>query len=338
MGVAAGGRDALMAIARILGTGSYAPARVLTNADLEKLVETSDEWIRTRTGISERRIAAEEEATSDLAYQAAVRALAAARVDPVDVDMIVVATITPDMFFPSTACVLQERLGARRAGAMDLSAACSGFIYGLAVADGLLRSGTMRTVLLVGAESLSKVVNWQDRNTCVLFGDGAGAVVLRADEGDRGLLSAHLFSDGSKGPALILPGGGSRHPLSQEALDQDLGKIRMSNGNEVFKLAVRAMEDAAMVALKHNGLEIGDVNLLITHQANLRIINALGQRLGVPEKKVCVNIQKYGNTSAASIPLALDEAVQAGRVRDGDLLLLCAFGGGLTWASALIRW
>ncbi len=327
-----------MPSARIVGTGSYAPAKVLTNADLEKLVDTSDEWIRSRTGISERRMTTEAEATSDLGYEAALRALAAANADAAELDMILVATVTPDMFFPSTACVLQDRLEARRAAAMDLSAACSGFVYGLAVADGLLRLGTMRTVLLVGAETLTKIVNWRDRNTCVLFGDGAGAVVLRACEGDRGILSTHLFADGAKGPQLIMPGGGSRHPISQRLLDEGLAAIQMGNGNEVFKVAVRAMEDAALTALKHNSLDLGDVDLLIPHQANLRIINAVGQRLGLCQDKLCVNIQKYGNTSAASIPLALDEAVQAGRVKAGDLLLLCAFGGGLTWGSALIRW
>jgi 3-oxoacyl-[acyl-carrier-protein] synthase-3 len=311
---------------------------VLTNADLEKLVDTSDEWILTRTGIVERRIAPEEEATSDLALRAAQAALEAAGLDPVDLDMILVATITPDMPFPSTACVLQDRLGARRAGALDLSAACSGFIYGLGMADGLIRAGTARTVLLLGAETLTKVVNWQDRNTCVLFGDGAGAVVLRADEGERGILSTHLYADGSKGPLLILPGCGSRHPVSHAAVDAGLAKMQMNGGNEVFKLAVRAMEDAALTALKQHGLEVSDIDHLITHQANLRIISALGQRLGVPDHKVEVTIRKYGNTSAASIPIALDEAVRAGRVKAGEIVLLCAFGGGLTWASSLIRW
>jgi 3-oxoacyl-[acyl-carrier-protein] synthase-3 len=311
---------------------------VLTNADLEKLVDTSDEWIVTRTGISERRIAPEEEATSDLALRAAQSAVEAAGLDPADLDMILVATITPDMPFPSTACVLQDRLGARRAGALDLSAACSGFIYGLAVADGLIRAGTARTVLLLGAETLTKVVNWQDRNTCVLFGDGAGAVVLRADEGERGILSTHLYADGSKGSLLILPGCGSRHPVSHAAVDAGLAKMQMNGGNEVFKLAVRAMEDAALTALKRHGLEVSDIDHLITHQANLRIISALGQRLGVPDAKVEVTIRKYGNVSAASIPIALDEAVRAGRVKAGEIVLLCAFGGGLTWASSLIRW
>ena len=327
-----------MPSARIIGTGSYLPPKVLTNADLEKLVDTSDEWIVTRTGISERRIAPEEEATSDLALRAAQSAVEAAGLDPADLDMILVATITPDMPFPSTACVLQDRLGARRAGALDLSAACSGFIYGLAVADGLIRAGTARTVLLLGAETLTKVVNWQDRNTCVLFGDGAGAVVLRADEGERGILSTHLYADGSKGSLLILPGCGSRHPVSHAAVDAGLAKMQMNGGNEVFKLAVRAMEDAALTALKRHGLEVSDIDHLITHQANLRIISALGQRLGVPDAKVEVTIRKYGNVSAASIPIALDEAVRAGRVKAGEIVLLCAFGGGLTWASSLIRW
>ncbi len=324
--------------AKIVGTGSYAPARVLSNADLEKMVETSDEWIVTRTGISERRMASETEATSDLALHAAQQALTAANLDPMDLDMILVSTVTPDMAFPSTACILQSCLGATRAAALDLSAACSGFIYGLAVASGLLQLGTLKTVLLVGAETLTKIVNWTDRNTCVLFGDGAGAVVLRGSEGERGVLSTHLFADGTKGPLLILPGGGSRQPLSQAVLDGGLAKIHMGSGNEVFKVAVRAMEDACLTALKHNGYEVADVALLVPHQANLRIINALGQRLGIPDEKVCVNLQKYGNTSAASIPLALNDAVRAGRVKAGDLLLLCAFGGGLTWGSALIRW
>ena len=323
---------------RIIGTGSYAPPRVLTNADLEKLVDTSDEWILTRTGIAERHIASEEEATSDLCLHASQAALEAAGLDPADLDMILVATITPDMLFPSTACALQDRLGARRAGALDISAACSGFIYGLALADGLIRAGTARSVLLLGAETLTKVVNWQDRNTCVLFGDGAGAVILRAGEGERGILSTHLYADGGKGSLLVLPGGGSRHPMSQATLDAGLCKIQMNSGNEVFKLAVRAMEDAALTALKQHGLEVSDIDHIISHQANLRIISALGQRLGIPDHKVVANIQKYGNTSAASIPIALDEVVRLGRVKADDIVLMCAFGGGLTWASSLIRW
>ncbi len=328
-----------MIYSRIAGTGAYAPEQVISNAELERLVETSDEWILTRTGISERRRARDDEATSDLAEVAGRRALEAAGMDPVDLDLILVGTVTPDMFFPSTACVLQDRLGARRAGAMDISAACSGFIYGLAVADGLLHSGVARRILLVGAETLTKVIDWTDRNTCVLFGDGAGAVVLTGtDAGESRVLTTHLFADGSRGHQLMMPGGGSRHPISQAMLDENLHKVKMGNGNEVFKVAVRAMEDAAIVALKTAGLDVHDVDLFIPHQANLRIINAVGQRLGIPEEKVVVNIQRFGNTSAASIPLALDEAVRAGRLRRGDIVLLCAFGGGLTWGSALIRW
>ncbi len=327
-----------MPVARIIGTGSYVPSRVLSNAELEKMVETSDEWIRTRTGIQERHIAAEDEATSDLALQASRKALEMAQVDPADLDMILVATVTPDMVFPSAACHLQDKLGAKRAGALDVAAACSGFIYGLAVADGLLRTGNMRTLLLLGAETLSRVVNWSDRNTCVLFGDGAGAIVLRAGEGERGILATTLRSDGSKGPILMLPGGGSRHPNSQAVLDAKMNTMQMAGGNEVFKLAVRAMEDACLDVLKREGVDVKDLSLVITHQANLRIISALGQRLGLPEEKVYHNIQRVGNTSAASIPLALDEAVRAGRVKEGDLLLFAAFGGGLTWGAALIRW
>jgi 3-oxoacyl-[acyl-carrier-protein] synthase-3 len=311
---------------------------VLTNAELERMVETNDEWIKSRTGIHQRHLAAEGEATSDLATQAAIKALEMGGLDPADLDMILVATISPDMVFPATACVVQDRLGAKRAGAIDIEAACSGFVYGLALADGLLRLGTIRTVLVIGAETLSRIVNWQDRNTCVLFGDGAGAVLLRAEEGERGILSTHLHSDGSKGSILLIPGGGSRHPMTPTDLEAKTNTIQMAAGNEVFKLAVRAMEEASLEALKRNGLEIKDLDLVITHQANMRIIAALGQRLGLPEEKVYHNIQRVGNTSAASIPLALDEAVRAGRVKEGDLVLFAAFGGGLTWGASLVRW
>lgn len=323
---------------KIVGTGSYVPERVLMNADLERMVETSDEWIRTRTGIVERHICRDDQATSDLAFQASLRAMEAAGVGPLDLDLILVGTVLPDMFFPSTACFLQAHLGARNAAAFDISAACSGFIYGLSLADAMLRCGGYRNVLLVGAETLSKTIDWKDRNTCVLFGDGAGAAILQKTTGESRILSIHLYSDGSKWPLLMMPGGGSRYPISQEVIEKNLCKIKMPNGNEVFKIAVRAMEEAAIAALKHNGYEASDVDLFIAHQANARIIYAAAQRLSLPEEKVYVNIDRYGNTSAASIPIALDEAVRAGRVRKGDLVLLCAFGGGLTWGSALIRW
>lgn len=323
---------------RIIGTGAAVPDRVLTNADLERTISTSDEWIVTRTGISERRIARDDEATSDLAERAAWRALEAAAVDPLDIDLILVNTVTPDMFFPSTGCVLQNRLGAVRAAAFDLSAACSGFIYGLSVADAYLRAGLMRNILVIGAETLSKLVDWNDRATCVLFGDGAGAALVQRTTGESRVLSTHLFADGSKGRQLMVPGGGSRNPVCQRVLDENLVKIKMSNGNEVFKVAVRSMEEAALAALKANGVEVSEVDLLVPHQANARIIYAMAQRLGLPRDRIMVNIDRFGNTSAASIPMALDEAVRAGRLKPGNLILLAAFGGGVTWGSALIRW
>ena len=323
---------------RIVGTGSSVPDRVLSNADLERIVSTSDEWIVTRTGISERRIAADSEATSDLAELAGRRALEAAGVDPIDVNLILVSTVTPDMFFPSTGCLLQDRLGAVQAAAFDLSAACSGFVYGLSVADAYLRAGLMRNILVIGAETLSKLVDWSDRATCVLFADGAGAALVQRTTGDARILSTHLYADGSKGEQLIIPGGGSRHPISQRVLDENLAKIKMSNGNEVFKMAVRAMEEAALAALKANGAEISDIDLFVPHQANARIINAAAQRLGLPKERVVVNIDRFGNTSAASIPMALDGAVREGRLKPGNLILMVAFGGGLTWGSALVRW
>ncbi len=323
---------------RITGTGSAVPARILRNADLARLVETSDEWIMSRTGISERRVCSEGEDTGTLAEAASLRALETASVDPMDIDLILVATITTALPFPATACLLQDSIRARRAAALDISAACSGFIYGLSVADNFVRTGMYRTILLVGSEALSIMTDWTDRNTCVLFGDGAGAVVLQAHRGDGGVLSTHLYSDGSQWELLAAPGGGSRQPVTSEVLEQRLNKIKMPNGNEVFRLAVRSMEDACIAALKHNGLEMSDIDVVVPHQANSRIIQALGHRLSLPPEKVVANIARYGNTSAASIPLALDEAVRSGRVHEGNLILLVGFGGGLTWGSAAIRW
>jgi 3-oxoacyl-[acyl-carrier-protein] synthase-3 len=323
---------------RIAGTGASVPDRVLTNAELEQMVSTSDEWIVTRTGISERRIASDDQATSDLAEGAARQALEAAGVDPHDLDLILVNTVTPDMFFPSTACVLQERLGASRAAAFDLLAACAGFVYGLSVADAYLRAGVMRNILVIGADIMSRVVDWSDRGTCVLFGDGAGAALLQRTTGDPGILSTHLYSDGSKGKQLFIPGGGSRRPACRQVVDEKLITIRMPNGNEVFKTAVRSMEEAAIAALKANGVEVSDVDLFISHQANARIIYAVAERLDLPRERIYMNIDRYGNTSAASIPIAMDEAVRTGRLKRGDLLLLTAFGGGFTWGSSLIRW
>lgn len=321
----------------IVGTGSATPDRVLTNADLERMVETSDEWIVTRTGIRERRIAAPDEATSDLAAAAARPALEAAGLAPADVELIVVATATPDMLFPSTACVVQSRLGARRAAAFDLLAACSGYLYALQVADGLLRSGVYRNALVIGAETLSKVLDFTDRNTCVIFGDAAGASVLVPRAGDRGILSTHVHADGTGGELIRIPAGGSRMPASAETVARRDHCIKM-RGNETYKIAVRRMEETVLEALEANRVRPGDVDLVVPHQANLRIIEAVMARLGLPMEKAVLTIERYGNTSAACIPMALDFAVREGRLKEGNLVLMVAFGGGLTWGSALMRW
>lgn len=322
---------------RIIGTGSYLPERVLTNAEIERMVETSDQWIVERTGIRERRIAAPSEATSDLSVVAARRALEAAGVRAADVDVILVATATPDMLFPATACLVQTRLGATHAFAFDLSAACTGFLYGLSVADQYVRSGAARTILVIGAEVLSRVVDWTDRTTCILFGDGAGAAVLRGEQGDRGILSTHIHADGSLWDFIHVPGGGSRHPPSEDTLVRRLQFLRMK-GSETFKVAVRTLEETAWEALKANGLSIADIQWFIPHQANRRIIEAVGARLGLPTERVVMNLDRVGNTSAASIPIALDELVRAGRVSPNQALLFAAFGAGLTWGSAIVRW
>ncbi len=322
--------------ARIAGTGSYVPERVLTNRDLERMVATSDAWIVDRTGISERRIAAPGEACSDLGVRAAEVALQAAGVDAAELDLILVATCTGDAPLPSTACIIQHRLGAVRAAACDLGAACCGFVYALAVGDAYVKTG-FRHVLVVGAEVMSMIIDWTDRNTCVLFGDGAGAVVLTAEEGERGILSSHLHSDGSLWELICVPGGGSRIPPSEKMLADGLQYMKMK-GNETFKVAVKTLEDSAREALSANNLSIEDLDLYVPHQANARIISAVAARLGLPMEKVVLNMDRYGNTSAASIPLALDEAVRAGRVGEGSLVMMAAFGSGLTWASSLVRW
>jgi 3-oxoacyl-[acyl-carrier-protein] synthase-3 len=326
----------------IVGTGSYVPERVLTNDDLSKIVETSDEWITTRTGIKERRIAAEGENTSDMASEAARRALASAGITAADVDLIIVATVTPDMFFPSTACIVQKKLEAWNAVAFDISAACSGFLYALQTARHFINSGNRKTALIIGAEKLSSLINWTDRNTCVLFGDGAGAVVVRRmEEGDANppgrILSAVMGCDGSLTDLLKVPGGASAMPVTPENIDQRLNTIHME-GRETFKHAVTRMCQASEQALSMAGLEARDVNMVIPHQANLRIISAIASRLDIPEERIFVNLQKYGNTSAATIPVALDEASRSGAIKRGDNVLLVAFGGGFTWASTMLTW
>jgi 3-oxoacyl-[acyl-carrier-protein] synthase-3 len=322
--------------ARIAGTGSYAPTRVLTNADLERMVATSDEWIRERTGIRERRIAATGEACSDLAVQAGKRALAAASVAATELDMILVATCTGDFPLPATACLVQHQLGATKAGACDLSAACCGFVYALSVADAYIKTG-MRYILVIGSEVMSAITDWTDRNTCVLFGDGAGAVVLSASEGERGILSTDLRSDGTLCELIMVPGGGSRTPPSEKVINERLHCIKMK-GNETFKVAVRTLEEIARTTLSANHVRVEDLDLYVPHQANVRILKAVTERLGLPMEKVLLNLDRYGNTSAASIPIALDEAVREGRIKEGSLVMLGAFGAGLTWASAMIRW
>jgi 3-oxoacyl-[acyl-carrier-protein] synthase-3 len=309
----------------------------MTNADLEKMVETSDEWITTRTGIKERRIAAADEFTSDLAAHAARRALEQAGIGPEKVDLIIVATITPDMPFPSTACLVQQKIGARRAAAFDIEAACSGFIFALEIAQQFITSQTYDTVLVIGAEKLSSIVNWEDRNTCVLFGDGAGAAVLQNRPNAHGLLTAVMGSDGEKADLLFMPGGGSRCPATVDSVASRMHYLRME-GKETFKNAVQAMQTAAEEALRRCEIDITRIKCVIPHQANRRIIDAVAERIGAKPEQLFVNLHRYGNTSAASVAIALDEAVASGRVQRGDLILLVVFGAGLTWGAAVIEW
>ena len=324
--------------AALIGTGAHTPERILTNHDLEKMVDTSDEWIRRRTGMVERRIADEDTASSDMGIQAALKAIDTAGIDAKEIELIVLTTVTPDMFFPSTACLVQKGIGAVNAAAFDLSAGCSGFPYGLTVANQFIKCGTYKTVLVIASETLSKITDWTDRSTCVLFGDAAGAVVLRATDEDRGIISTYLAADGrsSDYELLGLPAGGSRRPASHETVDKRLHYIKM-RGRELFKLGVRAMTEAGKQALKIGNLALDDIALCIPHQANKRIIDAVGERLGLPEEKMFVNVDKYGNTSSATMAVALDEAIREDRVGPGDIVLIVAFGSGLTWAAITIK-
>ena len=322
---------------RIVGTGSYVPGKILKNSDFKKLVDTSDDWIIERTGIKERRVVESAEAASDLGFEASKRALHEAGIKPKELETVIVATMSGDMPMPSTASLIQGRLGAKNASAFDLNAACSGFLYGLSVADSLIRSRSSKKVLLIGVDVNSKFLDWRDRSTCVLFGDGAGAVVMKPTTTKRGVLSTHLHSDGKLWDLICLPGGGSRNPVSKESVRKKKHYIKMK-GNETFRVAVRTLETLALNTLKANKIKPSQLSMLIPHQANLRIIKAIASRLKLPMNKVVVNLDKYGNTSSASIPIALDDAVRTGRVRKGDYILLEAFGSGLTWASALLRW
>jgi 3-oxoacyl-[acyl-carrier-protein] synthase-3 len=321
----------------ITGVGSYVPAKILTNADLEKMVDTSDEWITTRTGIKQRRLAAKDEFTSDMAAKAAVPAMKMAGVTADRLDLIIVATITPDMPFPNTASLVQRKIGAKRAAAFDVEAACSGFIYALEIGQQFIMSRTYDTVLVIGAEKLSSITDWKDRNTCVLFGDGAGAAILQNRPHSHGLLTAVMGADGEKADLLFMPGGGSRCPATTESVNARLHYLRME-GKETFKNAVQAMYGAAREALRRCELDIARINCIIPHQANRRIIDAVAERLGATPEQLFVNLDKYGNTSAASVAIALDEAVTSGKIQRGDLILMMVFGAGLTWGAAVIEW
>jgi 3-oxoacyl-[acyl-carrier-protein] synthase III len=324
---------------RILGTGHYLPEKVLTNADLEKMVDTSDDWIQSRTGIRQRHVAAPDEASSDMATQAAARALEAAGLDAKEIDLIIVATVSPDMPLPATAMFVQRNLGTRPdCPGFDLAAACAGFIYGLSVADAFVRAGSARNVLVIGVELLSRLVDWSDRNTCVLFGDGAGAVVVGPSEDERrGILSTHLFADGQQIESLYIPAGGTRKPLNHELLERREHLVHMT-GKEVFKYAVKALASSSEVAMKANGLTPEQIDWLIPHQANMRIIEGVLQRSGIPRERCFINIDRTANTSSASVPIALDQAVRAGRIEPHQTLLFCALGGGFAWGSAALRW
>ena len=321
-----------------LGLGYYVPSKVLTNADLEKIVDTSDEWITTRTGIKERRIADDNTATSDLAKEAALNAIKDAKILPEDIQLLIVATITPDMMFPSTACVVQNKIGAKNAACFDISAACSGYLYAIAIAEQFIKTGVYKNALVIGAEKLTAITDWKDRNTCILFGDGAGAAVLGKVNDDSGIMSVYLGSDGTQCDILKLPAGGSRMPASHKTIDERLHYLKME-GSELFKHAVRIMTDAGERAAKAAGLKSPqEIDCVIPHQANVRILNAVAKKIGIPENKIYLNIERYGNMSSASTAVALAEAVQTKRIKKGDIILLDAFGSGLVWGAIVIKW
>jgi 3-oxoacyl-[acyl-carrier-protein] synthase-3 len=322
---------------KITGSGFYVPDKILTNFDLEKMVDTSDEWIITRTGIKERRIASKDQATSDLAVEAGRRALKDAGLGIKDIDLIIVGTSTPDTIFPSTACWVQKALGADHIPAFDISAGCTGFLYGMILAEGLILNGEVKRILLVGGELLTKITNWKDRNTCVLFGDAAGAFILEESDDKSGMLSFYWKADGSLGDLLLMPAGGTRVPATAQSVAEKLHYLQMK-GNDVFKHAVKRMGEAALEALKRAGLKRDDIDHFIPHQANIRIIDATGRRLNVPQEKVYSNIHKYGNVSVASIPISVHELKQEGKLKKGDIIVMDAFGAGFTWAAVVYRW
>src|ERR1043165_6531840 len=321
----------------IIGTGSYVPEKILTNADLSKMVDTSDEWITTRTGIKERRIAAKDENTSDMATKATLKAMEQANISAKEIDLILVATATPDMVFPATACFVQQKIGATNSACLDVSAACAGFVFGLEIAQQLSTSHMYDTVVVIGAEKLTSITNWTDRNTCVLFGDGAGAAILRHRGSAHGVICTHIGSDGNYTDILFMPGGGSRCPITRENADMHLATIHMT-GKEVYKQAVTAMLKAAKKVLEQTGLSVDDIACVIPHQANLRIMESIADRLHISRDKMFVNLDRYGNTSAAAVAIALDEANRSGRIKRGDYVLMVVFGGGLTWASTTLEW
>ncbi len=322
----------------ITGIGSYLPERILTNKDLEKIVETNEEWIFTRTGIKERRIAAEGEMPSDMSVKASEKAMAMAGITAADIDMIVVATITPDMPFPCTAAIVQGKIGAKNAFCFDLEAACSGFIFAMETARNYIATGSVKTALVIGAEKISAITDWTDRGTCIIFGDGAGAVILQESNGSNGnIRSTVMASDGTLGDLLKMPGGGALHPASHKTVDDRLHFLKMT-GKEVFKHAVRCMGDVGQKALEKCGLAYEDVDCLIPHQANIRIIEAIAERVKAPPEKVFINLERVGNISAASIPVAMDEALKSGRIKKGDIILAVAFGGGFTWGATVLEW